>query len=145
VAWKSQRQGVRGYSTCQVEYIAGSDTLVVEEQQGYLDFFSDKCINGAPLWCDNQSAIAVAKNPDVLPKSRHYALRWCRVRDEARRLFFAPTTLQKADALTKQVPTPVRNMIFYHNVDQSKKVVFNNEDDPDNEIFQSYFISVDMV
>ena len=53
------------------------------------------------LWVDNTSAISTAQDTDYKPKSRHYALRWHRVRDEGKNIFFVPTTLQKADGLTK--------------------------------------------
>ena len=55
----------------------------------------------AVLWLDNTSAIATAKDTDTKPKSRHYALRYHRVRDAAGKICFCPTHLMKADGLTK--------------------------------------------
>ena len=36
-------------------------------------------------------------------QARHYALRYLRVRDQAEKICFVPTHLQKADCLTKSV------------------------------------------
>jgi hypothetical protein len=98
-------------STAEAEYIAASDALTVEESLGFMNFLGDGL--DPPLFVDNKSAIAIAKSPDTTKKSRHFMLRYCKVRDNARRLFFCPTTLQKADALTKSVPLDVRMSLFH--------------------------------
>ena len=68
-----------------------------------------------PLWVDNASAIQVAKSDDVKPRSRHYALRYLRVKDEARRIHFCPTGPMKADGLTKISVSPAqRRLVFHH-------------------------------
>jgi hypothetical protein len=103
VAWKSQRQTVRAYSTAESEYIACSDTLVFELGIGFRDFLG---AHAPPLlWVDNTSAITIAGQAEdqVRPKNRHFALRLHRVRDEQRRLVFVPTNLQRADPLTKNL------------------------------------------
>ena len=53
------------------------------------------------IWVDNTSAISTAKSNELMPKSRHYALRYLRVRDHGNKIFFAPTNRQRADGLTK--------------------------------------------
>ena len=58
-------------------------------------------LNLCKVWVDNTSAIAVAKADETRPKSRHYALRWFRVRDHARKVCFCPTGLMRADGLTR--------------------------------------------
>lgn len=120
VLWKSARQSVRAYSTMEAEWIAASDALVLTRGIGFLGFFQPvNCEDGKmeepKLWVDNESAITAAKSPDLRPKSRHFVLRYHRVRDEAARLCFAPTSLQKADGLTKMASERQRRLIFHVN------------------------------
>ncbi len=128
IAWRSNRQTVRAYSTAESEYIAAADTLILSEQTNFMDFFKEppsKLVHAnhgvslaeenSVLWVDNQSAIATAKSTDLKPKSRHYALRYLRVRDAASRIVFCPTNLMKADGLTKlECSVPQRNLILHH-------------------------------
>ena len=66
------------------------------------------------------SAISTAKSAalgDTKPKSRHYALRWIRVKDAAGSICYCPTSLQKADGLTKlECAVPQRNLLLFHTV-----------------------------
>jgi len=128
IIWRSNRQGVRAYSTAESEYIAASDTIVLSEHNNFLDFFEpppdkmEEVNHGAApsgsdfiLWVDNQSAITTAKSEGTKPKSRHYALRYLRVKDEASKIVFCPTTLMKADPLTKlECSVPQRRLILRH-------------------------------
>ena len=111
IVWKSSKQTLRAMSTAEAEYIAASDALSVEETLGFMKFLGDE--SDPPLFVDNQSAISIAKSPDTTKKSRHFMLRYCKVRDNARRLFFCPSTLQKADAVTKNVPFETRMSLFH--------------------------------
>ena len=128
VAWKMARQGVRAYSTAEAEYIACSDTIVLSETNDFMSFFEkiptriaetqyglspslDDCV----LWVDNQSAISISKSTELKPKSRHYALRYLRVKDFAEHIVFCPTNLMKADALTKlECAVPQRQLLLHH-------------------------------
>ena len=59
-----------------------------------------------------------------------------RVKDEAERLCFAPTYLQKADGLTKAVTKSQRKLIFHHTHDHAnlnEKNTGNDDDDYDLE------------
>ena len=121
IIWRSKRQTVRAYSTMESEWIAASDSLSMVTEIGFLGFFDKdphcaKDGTGLPslmwLWCDNQSTVTAAKNEEINPKSRHFALRYLRVRDESDRLKFCKTELQRADGLTKNVPSTVRNMLL---------------------------------
>ena len=128
ICWRSNRQTVRAYSTAESEYIAASDTLVLSEHNNFLEFFepppSSMCetVHGiAPstadsiLWVDNTSAICTAKSESTKPKSRHYALRYLRVRDNAKKIVFCPTALMKADGLTKlECAVPQRRLLLHH-------------------------------
>ena len=119
--WRSKRQTVRAYSTMESEWIAASDSLSMATEVGFLGFFDKdphctKDETGLPslmwLWCDNQSTVTAAKSEEINPKSRHFALRYLRVRGESSRLKFCRTELQRADGLTKNVSCAVRNMLL---------------------------------
>ena len=121
IMWRSKRQTVRAYSTMESEWIAASDSLSMVTELGFLGFYdkephSLKDGTGLPssmwLWCDNQSAIVAAQSEEINPRSRHFALRYLRVRDEGRRLRFCKTDLQRADGLTKNVSSKARNMLL---------------------------------
>ncbi|CAD7927226.1 unnamed protein product [Amoebophrya sp. A120] len=128
ICWRSNRQTVRAYSTAEAEYIAASDTIVLSEQNDFTEFFKplptvmvekqnglSPSLDDAILWIDNQSAITTAKSTDNKPKSRHYALRYLRVRDAASQIMFCPTYLMKADGLTKlECSVPQRRLLLHH-------------------------------
>jgi hypothetical protein len=145
IAWRSSRQTVRAYSTAESEYIAASDGLVFSRTQSFLDFFKPLDKKEPLIWCDNVSAIAIAgtEKDQLRPKTRHFALRLERVRDEASRLVFCPTTLQKADALTKNASPEQRELVFFFNVDFKVLggLARNDEDMGDSGDFNLFFIS----
>ena len=128
ICWRSNRQTVRAYSTAESEHIAASDTLVLSEHNSFLDFFEAppgsmvETVRGVSpstsdsiLWVDNTSAICTAKSESTKPKSRHYALRYLRVRDSAEKIVFCPTHLMKADGLTKlECAVPQRRLLLHH-------------------------------
>ena len=105
VLWQSKRQGIRATSTCQAEYQAVYDSIMLYRSQGLLDWFlEDKAL---PLtFVDNQSALHLSKSTLVTKKSKHVLLRYHTVRDHARDLCFVPTKENRADGLTKQIPQP---------------------------------------
>ena len=128
IYWKSQRQGVRAYSTAESEYIAASDTIVVSEHNDFMSFFErlpstmvepsygiSPTLEDAVLWVDNESAIATANATDTKPRSRHYALRYLRVREASQSVVLCPTHLMKADGLSKvSLTEPQRGLLLHH-------------------------------
>jgi hypothetical protein len=119
VAWKSGRQKIRAHSTCEAEWIAAADGISWASQVSFLEFFEGKTCNvntelpkDLIIMCDNKSAVMVAKTEEVKPKSRHYALRLLKVRDEANRIVFCRTDLMCADALTKAVSGKQRALLL---------------------------------
>jgi hypothetical protein len=106
VAWQSQKQRVVALSSCEAEYIAGAAAAcqgiwlrrLLEDMVG-TDVFPPQ------LKMDNQSAIALSKNPVLHDRSKHidtrfHFLRAC-VDEGAVRLAFVSTQGQLADVLTK--------------------------------------------
>jgi hypothetical protein len=111
IAWKSRRQPTVALSTMESEYMALTDatkelkwirTLLAE--LGY----SNNNSNDEPpttLFSDNQSAIALAKNPVSHARAKHIDLRHHFVReaiqDKVIWVQYIPTTEMTADSLTK--------------------------------------------
>ena len=119
ILWRSKRQTIRAYSTMESEWIAASDAIKMAECAGFLDFWPrGNTQGGSPLpddlwvWVDNKSAITAAASEEIKPKSKHFALRHARVKEEHKRLKFCPTHLQRADGLTKFVSALSRIQIF---------------------------------
>ena len=115
VMWRSKRQAIRTYSTMESEWVAASDAIKMVESAGCLNFLESGNSVGESslpdamwLWVDNKSAIIAATSEELKPKSKHFALRYVRVRDEHARLKFCPSSLQRADGLTKLVGAVAR-------------------------------------
>ncbi|BAT74403.1 hypothetical protein VIGAN_01206700, partial [Vigna angularis var. angularis] len=62
------------------------------------------------IYCDNKSAIAIAKNPVHHQRTKHIAIKYHFIRDEETtkqiRLEYCPTEDQIADIFTKALPRP---------------------------------------
>lgn len=144
ICWRSSRQTVRAYSTAESEFIAASDCIMLSEHNNFMDFYSTppSCgvepknglvpsLDDSVLFVDNTSAIATATSADTKPKSRHYALRYFRVRDAGGegKLCFCPTTLMKADGLTKLSCSSEQRGLLLHHVAQPIEDCEDSEDD----------------
>jgi hypothetical protein len=105
VTWRSQKQKVIALSSCEVEYIAG--TTAVCQGVWLAQLLSElKCEarSSFTMKMDNQSAIALCKNPVHHDRSKHIDTRWKdqrRVMDERIDVAFVGTESQLADILTK--------------------------------------------
>ena len=109
VSWSSKLQSVVALSTTEAEYVAavstGTEAIWMRSFLGELGYD----MSGASLInMDNQSAIAVGRNPEHHGRMKHLNLRlfWLRDAVEAKRLRleFIPTREMVADALTKALP-----------------------------------------
>ena len=62
----------------------------------------------SPLFVDNQSALAVAKNPEHHVRMKHLDVRYFWLRDEVEKktisIHYCPTSKMPADILTKALP-----------------------------------------
>ena len=111
VAWRSQRQAIRAYSTCEAEYIGIFDSIRLTQAQGFLDWFIEH--DNVPLiFSDNQSALKLSESALVTKRSKHFMLRYHLVRDHFRSLCFCPGDINRADGLTKPVPARTYIEIF---------------------------------
>jgi hypothetical protein len=106
ITWQSSKQKVVALSSCESEYIAASAAACQGVWLARLlaDMIGGK--HGAPeLLVDNQSAIALSRNPVFHDRSKHIDLRYHFIRecvDEGRIvLSYTETEQQLADILTK--------------------------------------------
>jgi hypothetical protein len=109
IAWRSQRQPTVALSTMEAEYMALTEatkelkwirTLLAE-----LGYTNGKPSTPTDLYSDNQSAIALAKNPVSHARAKHIDLRHHFVReaiqDKVIWVQYIPTGEMTADSLTK--------------------------------------------
>ncbi|KAG6518300.1 hypothetical protein ZIOFF_021704 [Zingiber officinale] len=108
ISWSSKKQSSVALSSAEAEYIAANEVvrnaiwlrrILVDLQQ--------KGTNPTQIYCDNQSAISMTKNPVFHARSKHIELRHNYIRDMVQKkeihLDFIKTTNQPADVLTKAV------------------------------------------
>lgn len=108
VSWRSKKQACVALSTAEAEYVAlaaATQEAVWLRQfnQDILDFPSP-CVT---LYEDNQSAIAIAKNPQFHGRTKHIDIKFHYVREEVDKgtinLVFCPTDKMVVDVLTKGI------------------------------------------
>ena len=111
ISWKSRKQPTVALSTCEAEYMS----LVAAIQEGkYLTSFLNEIINlnqkMFTLHSDNQSAIALAKNPVQHQRTKHIDVKYHFVRDEISdgklKLLYVPSENNLADLFTKPFAKP---------------------------------------
>jgi hypothetical protein len=112
IAWKSRRQPTVALSTMESEYMALTEATkelkwirTILAELGYSN--GNNAVDEPPtdLFSDNQSAIALAKNPVSHARAKHIDLRHHFVReaiqDKVIWVQYIPTTEMTADSLTK--------------------------------------------
>ena len=108
VCWKSRKQTCVALSTCEAEYVA----LVSCVQEAkflrslYEEFSGDK-VNTVDIFVDNQSAIALAKNPVLHQRTKHIDIKYHFIRVEVQKgyilLKYIPSEQNLADMFTKPI------------------------------------------
>ena len=106
VSWSFKLQTLVALSTTEAEHIsaveAGKEILWMREFMGELGY---NVSGPSVLWMDNQSAIAVSKNPEHHGKMKHLSLRLFWLRDAVQNSLIAPkfvgTQNMAADIFTK--------------------------------------------
>jgi hypothetical protein len=111
VSWSSKRQEIVSLSTTESEYVAATHGLkeamwlrsLLSEVFGS---FKDTTV----LLCDNQSAIALARDHQYHARTKHIDVRYHFIRwvvdQGVVRLVYCPTEDMVADVLTKALPSP---------------------------------------
>lgn len=108
VSWQSQKQKVVALSSCEAEYIAGATTACQDvwlcKCQLLAELKDEQC-EAVLLKMDNQSAIALSKNPVFHDRSKHIDVRFHFIRkcmeDGKMDIRHVRTGEQLADVLTK--------------------------------------------
>ncbi|KAJ9542631.1 hypothetical protein OSB04_029137 [Centaurea solstitialis] len=116
VSWTSKKQNSVSTSTAEAEYVASgiccAQVLWLRNQLQDYDIQHSKI----PIYCDNNSAIAIANNPVLHSKTKHIEVRYHFIRDHVMNgdieLHFVPTEYQLAELFTKPVDVTRFNMLI---------------------------------
>nr|GFB49764.1 copia protein [Tanacetum cinerariifolium] len=108
VSWSSKKQKSTAISTTKAEYIALSgccaQILWMRSQLSDYGFV----FNAIPMYCDNQSSIALCCNSVQHSRSKHIDIRHHFIKEQVEQqiveLFFVETKYQLADIFTKALP-----------------------------------------
>nr|GFB70605.1 hypothetical protein [Tanacetum cinerariifolium] len=108
VSWSSKKQKSTAISTTEAEYIAlsGCCAQVLWMRSQLSDYGFN--FNTIPLYCNNQSAIALSCNSVQHSRSKHIDIRHHFIKEQVERqiveLYFVETKYQLADIFTKALP-----------------------------------------
>lgn len=110
ITWSAQRQKMVTLSTTESEYVAASAaTKEIMWIRTLLDDVGCSCDKATTLYIDNQSAIRLVKNPEFHKRTKHIDIRYHFIREKVTEgklvVEYVPTELQRADILTKALPT----------------------------------------
>jgi hypothetical protein len=108
ISWSSKKQPSVALSSTEAEYIAGMHAAkeAIWLKQLVSEIWKDQITNSpTTIYIDNQSAIAIAKNPEFHDRTKHIEVRHHFLRQQvdsnAIVLKYLPTDKQVADVLTK--------------------------------------------
>ena len=111
ISWSSKKQYIIALSSTEAEYIA--QTHAAKEALWLRSFIDEvRGTGGGPITinCDNQGAIALAKDNKFHSRTKHIDLRYHFIReaveDEKIVVNYVPTDENVSDALTKALPRP---------------------------------------
>jgi len=81
-SWASVKQNIVALSTAEAEYVSASEaTAQAIWLRFVLDDFGEMQTEATPLFCDNMSAISMAKNPVFHQRTRHINRRYHFIRE----------------------------------------------------------------
>ena len=108
-SWASMKQNSVALSTAEAEYVSASEaTAQVMWLRTILDDLGEKQEEATVLYCDNMSAISMARNPVFHQKTRHINRRVHFIREAVQEgvidIKFCSSEEQLADIFTKELP-----------------------------------------
>ena len=110
VSWAAKRQEIVALSTTEAEYVA--TTHAAKEAVWLRRLIGEAfrpLIDPTPLYCDNQSAIALTKDGQYHARTKHIDIRYHFIRfvidNGTVKLIYCPTDEMVADTLTKALPS----------------------------------------
>ena len=111
ISWKSKKQCTVSKSSSEAEYRAMSQAAAeITWLVRLLEELGVQTLKPVTLYCDNQSAIHIGKNPVFHERTKHIEIDCHFTRDKVMegliQLSFTPTDQQIADVLTKILPSP---------------------------------------
>ncbi|CAN1165361.1 Retrovirus-related Pol polyprotein from transposon TNT 1-94 [Linum perenne] len=111
VSWKTKKQSTVSRSSSEAEYRALAQICCeVQWMKSLLEDFGVTQEKPIQLYCDNQSAIHIARNPVFHERTKHIEIDCHVVRERLQsgmiQLSYVPTEVQLADAFTKGLPAP---------------------------------------
>jgi hypothetical protein len=111
VTWSSKKQPIIALSTAEAEYVAGThSTKEAIWIRAFLCEFEPDYANPTPLNCDNQSAIALAKDARYHARTKHIDIRYHFIREQVEggtiTIQYVPSQENVADIFTKALPRP---------------------------------------
>ena len=115
VSWFSKKQKSISTSTAEAEYIAagGCCAQIMWMRNQLLDY--GLSYSKIPIYCDNQSAIAMTGNPVQHSLTKHISIRYHFIREQVLEgiieLHFVPTDQQLADIFTNPLPEATFNKL----------------------------------
>jgi transcription termination factor NusB len=106
IAWKSTKQKTISLSTCEAEYMAlGEVTKEIIWIRSLLYELDEGQTLPTKVYCDNQAAIAITKNPQHHERTKHIDIRYHFIRNELEMntidFEYIPTGRNVADIMTK--------------------------------------------
>lgn len=110
-SWASKKQPTVAQSTAEAEYVAAAETTSQAIWlRRILNDMGDQQKEPTVIYCDNKSAIAIAKNPVHHNRTKHIAIKYHFIREAGEtkeiRLEYCQTEDQIADIFTKALPRP---------------------------------------
>ena len=108
-SWLSKKQKVVAQSSAEAEYVAAAKaTSQAIWLRRILEDIGEKQQEATILFCDNKSAISIAKNPVNHERTKHIAIKYHFIRDAVEQgeiqLEYCKTQEQLADIFTKALP-----------------------------------------
>ncbi|KAI5333988.1 hypothetical protein L3X38_024121 [Prunus dulcis] len=108
-SWASVKQNTVALSTAEAEYVSAAEaTAQAIWLRFVLDDFGEMQSEATPLFCDNMSAISMAKNPVFHQRTRHINRRYHFIREALQEgvinMQFCRSEEQLADIFTKALP-----------------------------------------